>query len=84
MALLRPPGTTFFGVGASLHAAAVSSLGYLTGPQYLTVISANAELDKFDAKRATQEVAWSITSLHNLECVSAATLKAGMMPSTIA
>ncbi|HVT34590.1 MAG TPA: hypothetical protein VHE37_03330 [Nevskiaceae bacterium] len=78
IALLRPIGNTYFGVGAPLHQAGVPSIGYLTGPNYLVTISANGEMDKLDPQRMQQETAWIIDTLHRLETVPAATLKQGV------
>ncbi len=81
IALLRPIGTIYFGVGAPLHQAGVPSLGYLTGPNYLVTISPDHEMSKLDEQRMLQETEWIIDTLHRLETVPAATLKLGLVPT---
>ncbi|MGH7804502.1 MAG: hypothetical protein ACREQJ_09140, partial [Candidatus Binatia bacterium] len=65
--LLRPIVSFFFGVGAALHNAGVPSIGYLAGPNYLVAIAENGHMDKFDAARMADEMAWIIDLVHRLE-----------------
>jgi hypothetical protein len=76
--LLRPAGTTFFGVGASLHGAGVPSVAFIAGPNYLLAEQGTAgHLDKLDASRYAREVAWAADLLHRLDAIPAAQLAAG-------
>jgi len=76
--LLRPAGTTFFGVGASLHGAGVPSVAFIAGPNYLLAEQGTqGHLDKLDASRYASEVAWTADLLHRLDAIPAAQLAAG-------
>ncbi len=77
VALLRPIGGFFLGVGGELHAAGVPSIGFLAGPNYLVAIADDHHMDKFDAARMADEMAWIIDLVHRLERTPADYLKIG-------
>ncbi|MEV0766159.1 hypothetical protein [Nocardia sp. NPDC050435] len=75
LGLLRPIGTTFFGVGRDLHAAGIPSIAYIGGPTYLCAEAPNGHLDKLDPARMAAELAWTADLLGRLDTVPAEQLR---------
>jgi hypothetical protein len=69
---------TFFGVGASLHEKGVPSVAYIAGPNYLLALDGDrGHIDKLDARRFANEIAWTADLLGRLDKIPAAQLAAG-------
>ncbi|MFF0526854.1 hypothetical protein ACFYT3_00570 [Nocardia amikacinitolerans] len=73
--LLRPIGSTFFGVGAALHRAGIPGVAYIGGPNYLLSDVPDGHLDKLDGRRMAAEVRWTAELLHRLDRAPAQQLR---------
>ena len=74
-ALLKPP--TQITPGAVFHWLGVPHVSGIAGPTYLTTVSPNGEMDKFDEQLAARQVGFYADVIRRLDSVDAAALRTG-------